>query len=100
MGDGVYDFFDDPVPWKALEEPETVSETPEFDTSGEEFFPELYADVRRVPVEEEEYPDLEVTYSMFGDEKGFDQVYSQASDWLEMPGGMIETFKLYPVNVS
>lgn len=47
-----------------------------------------------------EYPDMEVTYVLFPEEPGFDQVYEQASDWLEAPGGMLETFKIYPVNIS
>ena len=107
-GDGVYDFFDEPMPWKALEGPEAVAETPEFDTSGEEMFQELFDEVYgkgtpkrfRMPQEEQDYPDTEVTYVMFKDEPGFDGMYEQAGDLLEAPGGMFETFKIYPVNIS
>ena len=30
---------------------------------------------------------------MFGEEPGFDQVYEQACDWLEMPGGMLKPLR-------
>jgi hypothetical protein len=50
--------------------------------------------------EEREYPSLEATYTLFGEEPGFDGMYEQAADWLEMPGGMLETFNIYPVNIG
>ena len=84
----MFDDFDQRPAWEGLsayEAPETEAE----EDVGQES-----------PEEEQDYPDLEVTYVLFPEEPGFDQVYEQAADWLEMPGGMLEIFKIYPVNIA
>lgn len=81
-------------PWEGLSaDIGEAPEAPEFDTEGEEL-------LEGAPTLKVEEPDTEVTYVLFGEEPGFDSVYEQSSDWLEMPGGMLEQFNIYPVNIS
>ena len=95
----MYEIFDEREAWEGLSAGELeTEEAPEVDPTGEgEVVDQLFAPKFPVP---DDYPDLEVTYSMFGDEKGFDQVYEQAGDWLEMPGGFFEQYSIFPVNIS
>ena len=89
----MYELFDQPPAWASLGG--GSSELMEDD----EFTPPRESPDSDEPAEQD-YPNLEVTYSLFGEEPGFDSVYEQASDWLEMPGGFFETFSIFPVNIS
>ena len=111
-----YEIFDQPAAWQGIgaEEGMGFSEAPDPDTEGEEkIFNELFAprmvsrvspfeDIKLTPAPEEddEYPDMETSYVMFKEEPGFDQMYQQAGDWLERPGGMLEQFNIFPVNIT
>lgn len=87
----MYEEIDQPKNWESLADWQApFSDPPEFDTSGEDMF----------DPQKEDYPDTEVTYCLFREEPGFDQMYEQSKDWLEMSGGMLERYKIYPVNFS
>jgi len=87
----MYETFDEPPAWEGLtageeEEPEEVSDEP-----GDE-------DLHLV---EPDFEDLEVTWSLWAEEPGFDQMLGQTEDWLSIPGvGFFDRYKIFPVNIS
>lgn len=85
----MYEVFGQPPAWDGLggDASEPI---------GDEDDPRVF--IEEVP--EEEYPAMEVTYVMFGEEPGFDGVYEQAGELLKAPGGMIEQYKIMPVNID
>lgn len=94
-----FEFFDDPPVWAGML-PEFEEEEPEFAAArgSEEDEEEVVAGS---PEEiDSEKKGIEATYVMFKEEPGFDQMYDQAQDWLERPGGMLDTFNIFPVDIE
>ena len=81
----MYEAFDQPAAWGGL---------------GGDLEPEMDMSPGESPEEEQEYESLEATYVLFKEEPGFDDLYDKAGDYLKAPGGMLETFKCYPVNIG
>lgn len=84
----MFEVFDQPAAWEGLGESWAAPETDPLPPPGE--FPE----------NQKRYQDLEATYVLLAEEPGYDQLYDQAGDWLEMKDGMLETFNIFPVNFS
>ncbi len=110
-----FEIFDEPPAWEALgeEEPEEGEEAPEAGLSAEEAWalglapfpgdepPQRFSQPYRVPLVEPDFEDLEVTWSFWAKEPGFDQMWDQASDWLSIPGvGFFDRYGIFPVNIQ
>src|SRR5208337_2671771 len=101
-----FEIFDQPPAWEGIGEgvgePEEVEEVSEAGLSAEEAWALGLAPFPgdEPPLVEPDFEDLEVTWSLWAEEPGFDQMWGQAEDWLSIPGvGMLDRFGIKPINI-
>ncbi len=91
----MYETFDESPAFEGLSPEE---EEPEEDDSNE---PDVEADMADLQLTEPDFEDMEVTWSLWAEEPGFDQMYQAAEDWLSIQDvGFFDRYKIMPVNIS